>query len=79
MLVIFSNKPRITSNSVDMQYLRILPEHTVGKCYINFMDKYASVIDNCNLLYLFPAEFVSRQESSGAIWRQWVCHYYVAL
>ena len=48
MLVIVSEKPRITTNTVDLDYLRTLPEDTFGKHYINFMDKYASVIGNCN-------------------------------
>ncbi|XP_065909919.1 ubiquinone biosynthesis protein COQ4 homolog, mitochondrial-like isoform X2 [Dysidea avara] len=37
---ILSEKPRITTNTVDLDYLRTLPEDTFGKHYINFMDKY---------------------------------------
>ena len=63
MLASLSNKPRITSSTVDMEKLRTLPDNTFGRCYINFMDKYASAsyaLLHC--YYFFPVEHICRQE-----------------
>ena len=59
---ILKEKPRITSTSLNLDYLRSLPDNTIGKNYINWLDKegvspdtrvQVKYIDNEELSYIF--------------------------
>ena len=40
---ILSQKPRINSKTVDMEYLKTLPEDTFGRAYITFLEDNVSM------------------------------------
>jgi len=40
---ILREKPRISSNSVDLKLLQALPENTFGRRYVNMLNKYVSI------------------------------------
>ncbi|CAI5757593.1 unnamed protein product [Candida verbasci] len=59
---ILREKPRITSTSLNLDYLRSLPDNTIGKSYINWLDREGvspdtrvavKYIDNEELAYIF--------------------------
>lgn len=59
---ILYEKPKITSNSLNLNYLRSLPDNTIGKNYINWLDKegvspdtrvQVKYIDDEELSYIF--------------------------
>ena len=37
-ILCFREKPRINTQTVDIDYLRTLPDNTFGKAYANFLD-----------------------------------------
>lgn len=39
---VFRDKPRISSSSINLERLRTLPDGTLGREYVRFMDYYVS-------------------------------------
>ena len=59
---ILREKPRMTSDSLNLTYLRSLPDNTIGKNYVNWLDKEhvspdtrvaVRYIDNEELAYIY--------------------------
>lgn len=66
---ILRERPRITSTSLDLDYLRALPDNTIGKNYILWLDKEGVSPDT-----RVPVKFIDNEELAYIYQRYRECH-----
>jgi ubiquinone biosynthesis protein COQ4 len=72
---ILRDRPRITSQSLNLEYLRSLPENTVGRAYISWLDREGVSPDTRD-----PVRYIDDPECAYVMQRYRECHdFYHAL
>lgn len=66
---ILRERPRITSTSLDLDYLRLLPENTVGNTYIRWLDREGVSPDT-----RVPVKYIDDEELAYIYQRYRECH-----
>jgi ubiquinone biosynthesis protein COQ4 len=66
---ILRDRPRITSQTLSMQYLRTLPENTVGRAYADWLDREGVSPDTRN-----NVRYIDDEESAYVMQRYRECH-----
>lgn len=66
---ILKERPRITSTSLDLDYLRSLPENTIGRSYITWLDREGVSPDT-----RVPVKYIDNEELAYIYQRYRECH-----
>lgn len=66
---ILQEKPRMTSTSLDLDFLRSLPDNTIGKTYINWLDREGVSPDT-----RVPVKYIDNEELAYIYQRYRECH-----
>jgi ubiquinone biosynthesis protein COQ4 len=66
---ILRDRPRITSKTLDLEYLRSLPEHTVGRNYITWLDREGVSPDTRDVV-----RYIDDEECAYVMQRYRECH-----
>lgn len=66
---ILRERPRMTSTSLDLEHLRLLPENTIGRTYVNWLDREGVSPDT-----RVPVKYIDDEELAYIYQRYRECH-----